>query len=286
MDGTNAVVSQKTRVISAVVRYTLILAVGFLLLFPAWWLMVSGFLSNPSLIKLPPKWLPLHGTLDNFIKVFQNASYRRYFLNSFITSGGTVLVCLFVSIPAGYSLSRYQYPFKKFLESAVLSVQMFPIVVIEISLYTFYMKWGLLNTYRGLILADVTFTLPLSITLMRSFFDTIPKSLDESSRIDGATRLQTMYYILAPLIKPGAIAVCIYTFLYAWDDFVFALMFMQKDELKTIPVGLAQSFIGQYADNYAGMMAFSFSAALPVVILFMFFQKQMVAGLTAGAVKG
>lgn len=274
------------RAVGSVLRYALLIAFAVITLFPVLWLVVSGFLPNYELLRLPPKLIPVNGTLKNFIDVFTNATYRRYFLNSFITSGGTVLLCLFVSVLAGYSLSRFRFPGKKTIETSILSVQMFPIVVIEISLYTFYLKWGLMNTYSGLILADVTFCLPLCITLMKSFFDTIPRSLDESAKIDGAGRLQTLVQILSPLVKPGAVAIGIYTFLYSWDDFLFALMIMQKPELKTLPVGLAQSFMGQYADNYAGMMAFSFAASLPVVVLFMFFQKQMVSGLTAGAVKG
>lgn len=286
MEGLNATKSLSQRIAERVLRYGLLFIVGVALLWPAVWLMCSGFMENHDLLRLPPKFISANGTLQNYIDVFTNATYRRYFINSFITSGGTVIVCLLVSIPAGYSFSRFRFPGKKSIETSIISVQMFPIVVIQISLYTFYMKWGLMNTYIGLILADVTFCLPLTITLMTSFFDTIPKSLDESAKIDGCGRIRTMLSILTPLVKPGAIAVAIYTFLYAWDDFLFALMIMQREELKTLPVGLAQSFIGQYSDNYAGMTAFAFAASLPVIILFMFFQKQMVSGLTTGAVKG
>ena len=210
----------------------------------------------------------------------------RYFINSFITAGGTVLTVLLVSVPAGFSFSRYRFRGRNAILTSILSVQMFPIVVILISLYTFYMKWNLLNTYIGVILADTTFALPLAITLMKSFFDTLPRSLDESARIDGAGRMRTMLQILLPLTLPGLVAVGIYTFLNAWDDYLMSMTIMQVNNMKTLPVGLAQSFLGEYAHDYGALMAFSMAGSLPIVLLFVFFQKYMVSGLTAGAVKG
>ena len=159
-------------------------------------------------------------------------------------------------------------------------------MVILISLYTFYMRWNLLNTYRGLILIDTAFALPLAINLMKSFFDTLPKSLDESATIDGAGRLQTLWSILMPLVLPGLLAVGIYTFLNAWDDFLMALTIMQDTNMKTLTVGLAQSFLGEYAYDYGALMAFSLCGSLPVVLIFVFLQRYMISGLTAGAVKG
>lgn len=170
--------------------------------------------------------------------------------------------------------------------SAVQSVQMFPIVVILISLYTFYKQWGMLDTYRGVILADVTFALPLSITLLKSFFDTVPNALDESAKIDGAGRMRTMVQVILPLVLPGLVAVAIYTFLTAWDDYLMSLTIIRIDEKRTLAVGLAQSFMGEYSNDYGALMAFSVAGSLPIVLLFIFFQKYMVEGLTAGAVKG
>ncbi len=135
-------------------------------------------------------------------------------------------------------------------------------------------------------MADSTFALPLAITLMKSFFDTLPRSLDEAARIDGAGRLRTLFSILLPLTLPGLIAVGIYTFLSAWDDFLMALVIMQKNEMRTLTVGIAQSFLGEYAHDYGALMAFSVAGSLPIVLLFVFFQKYMIAGLTAGAMKG
>ena len=167
-----------------------------------------------------------------------------------------------------------------------MSVQMFPIVVILISLYTFYFNWGMLNTYRGLILANTVFCLPLAVSLMTSFFYTVPKELDESAQIDGAGRIRILLQIVTPLTKPGMVAVAIYTFLQSWDDFLMSLIIMQDMNMRTLPVGIAQSFLGEYAHDYSSMMAFAVVGSIPIVLIFLFLQKQMVEGMTAGAVKG
>lgn len=270
-----------------VLKHLLAVLVTLLLLFPILWMLLSSLQPSHTLMRLPPIFtVTEESSFDNYMKIFSKPQYVRYFINSFITAGGTVLMVLLVSIPAGFSFSRYRFRGRNLILTTILSVQMFPIVVILISLYTFYMNWNLLNSYTGVILADTTFALPLAITLMKSFFDTLPRSLDESARIDGAGRLRTMLQILLPLTLPGLVAVGIYTFLNAWDDYLMSMTIMQVNTMKTLPVGLAQSFLGEYAHDYGALMAFSMAGSLPIVLLFVFFQKYMVSGLTAGAVKG
>lgn len=277
---------KKKNTILSIIKYAVIVSLLILLLFPVVWMAISSVQPSSKLMNLPPEFLPSNPTLDNYIKIISNTKYMRYFENSFITAGGTVLLCLCIAIPAGYAFSRYRFPMKNTVMTFIMSVQMFPIVVILISLYTFYMRWNLLNTYRGLILIDTAFALPLAINLMKSFFDTLPKSLDESATIDGAGRLRTLWSILMPLVLPGLLAVGIYTFLNAWDDFLMALTIMQDTNMKTLTVGLAQSFLGEYAYDYGALMAFSLCGSLPVVLIFVFLQRYMISGLTAGAVKG
>ena len=277
---------KKKNTILSVVKYAVVIGLLVMLLFPVVWMAISSIQPSSKLMNLPPEFIPSNPTLANYNKILSNEKYLRYFENSFITAGGTVLLCLCIAVPAVYSFSRYRFPLKSSIMTFIMSVQMFPIVVILISLYTFYMKWGLLNTYRGLILIDTAFALPLAINLMKSFFDTLPKSLDESATIDGAGRLRTLWSILMPLVLPGLLAVGIYTFLNAWDDFLMALTIMQDMDMKTLTVGLAQSFLGEYAYDYGALMAFSLCGSLPVVLIFVFLQKYMISGLTAGAVKG
>ncbi len=270
-----------------VVKYLVIALLVCILLFPIWWMLVGSLRPYYTLISLDDvAFWPKDFTVENYVKIFSQAKYLRYFANSFIVSGGTVLVTLLIAIPAAYSFSRFKFGGKSAVLSAVQSVQMFPIVVILISLYTFYKQWGMLDTYRGVTLADVTFALPLSITLLKSFFDTVPNALDESAKIDGAGRMRTMVQVILPLVLPGLVAVAIYTFLTAWDDYLMSLTIIRIDEKRTLAVGLAQSFMGEYSNDYGALMAFSVAGSLPIVLLFIFFQKYMVEGLTAGAVKG
>ena len=274
------------RIVGAVCRYTALIAIVVLLLFPIYWMFVCSFMPSPYLSMLPPHFLPDKLTLENYQKIFSDATYMNFFKNSFIVSIGTVTLALIVAIPAGYSFSRYSFKFKHAFQSLLMSVQMFPTVVILISLYVFYRNMGLLNTYQGLILADATFTMPLSIMLSRSFFDTVPRSIDDAARIDGASRIRTILQIAFPLVLPGVVAVAIYTFLNAWDSYTVPLILMTKQEMKTLPIGISETFLGEYSYNYGGMMAFAFAGTLPIVLIFIFLQKYMSAGLTAGAVKG
>ena len=279
----NAATPFKT--LQTVLKYLALTVLAVILLFPVYWMVVCSFMESHYLTVIPPHLIPVDPSFANYADIISNEKYLTYFKNSFISAGGTVLLSLLISIPAGYGFSRYEIPGKNGILSTIMSVQMFPVVVILISLYAFYLNMGLMSTYLGLILADTTMVMPLSITLIKSFYDTVPKSLDEAAKIDGAGRFQTLVQIVFPLVTPGVIAVCIYTFLNAWDDYLMSLILMQGD-MKTLTVGIAETFLGEYCYNYGGMMAFAFIGSLPIVILFVFLQKYMIAGLTAGAVKG
>lgn len=269
-----------------IVKYVGIALILVVLLFPVYWMITCSLLPSSVIMTVPPTFIPLDATLKNFTQIFTRDTYLRFFENSFIVSFGTIAVVLVVAIPASFALSRYNFKGRRTMLSAISSVQMFPVVVILTTLYGFYNSWGMLDTYRGLILADTTFALPLAITLLKSFFDTISKSLDEAARIDGASRMRVLLNILLPLVVPGLVAVGIYTFLNAWDDYLMSLTIMKSNEMRTLPVGIAQSFLGEYSNDYGGLMAFAVAGSAPIVILFVFFQKYLVSGMTAGAVKG
>ena len=272
--------------ILAIGKYLAIAIVVVVMLFPIYWMVVCSLMPSHYLTVMPPHFLPTEFTLENFSTIFTTAKYLTYFKNSFITAGGTVAITLLIAIPAGYSFSRFKFWGKNAILTTLMSVQMFPVVVILISLYMFYLRLNMLSTYRGLILADTTFALPLAIMLIKAFFDTVPRSLDESAKIDGAGRVRIMTQILFPLVLPGVVAVCIYTFLNAWDDYLMALIIMQDPNMKTLTIGIAETFLGEYAYNYGGMMAFAVAGSAPIVIIFIFLQRYMITGLTAGAVKG
>ena len=166
-----------------IAKYVVIAIILFVLLFPVYWMINCSLLPSNVIMSVPPRFFPINATLKNFSQIFTRASYLRFFQNSFIVSFGTIAIVLLVAVPASYALSRYNFFGRRVILSSVSSVQMFPVVVILTTLYGFYNSWHMLDTYRGLILADTTFALPLAITLMKSFFDTLSKSLDEAARI-------------------------------------------------------------------------------------------------------
>lgn len=266
--------------------YLVIAVCLILFIFPIYWMFIASLKENNVLMRVPPQLYPTFKTFQNYISVITNAKYLNYIKNSFIVASMTVIVDLVLSIFAGYSLSRYRYPGRKTIMTLTLSAQVFPTVVVIISLYSLFSKLHLMNSYVGLMLADVSMSLPLSVWMMKSFCDTVPGSLDEAARVDGCSRFETMTRIVVPLMKPGMLAVGIYAFLQSWDDYMIALIVMNKTAMKTLPVGIAETFMGEFGFDYAGMMTISVVASLPVLLLFLFFNKYMVAGLTGGAVKG
>lgn len=269
-----------------VLWYLLIIAVLIIFLFPVYWMMVSSFQPNSALMSLPPKFWPKELFLDNYKMIANNMKYLVYFKNSVIVASLSMLFSIAASLFAGYAFSRFHFPCKSAFMTIIMNIQIFPVTVITISLFTFYSKMGLMDSYAGLVLANIIYSLPFTVWFIKAFFDTVPVSLDESAKIDGCGRMKTMMLVIMPLIKPGIVAIGIYTFLYSWDDFLFAMTIMKTEAMKTLPLGIAQSFIGEFAQDYAGMMTLSVIASVPVVIAFMFTQKYMVGGLVNGAVKG
>ena len=189
-----------------------------------------------------------------------------------------------VGVPAAYAFSRFRFPGRNLLFYAVLVRNMFPAVVFLMPLFIM-MRWmGLVNTHASLILTYLTFGLPLSIWLLKGFYDNIPVQLEQAARIDGASRFKAFLLVVMPLSAPGIIATAIYSFITAWNEYVYALTFLNEKSRLTLPVGL-QRFFTEFASNWPGLMAASFIMSVPVVVLFLVLQKWFVKALTEGAVK-
>jgi multiple sugar transport system permease protein len=189
-----------------------------------------------------------------------------------------------IAVPAAYAFSRFNFPGKNALFFSVLVRNMFPLVVFLIPLFILMRNLRLVDTHLSLIITYLTFGLPLSIWLLKGFYDNIPPQLEQAARIDGATRFQAFWKIVMPLSSPGIIATAIYAFIQAWNEYVYALTFLNSDSLLTLPVGL-QRFFAEYSTNWPGLMAASFIMSVPVVVLFLVLQKHFVRALTEGAVK-
>jgi multiple sugar transport system permease protein len=262
---------------------------GFFAIAPMVWMFLTSIKSQFAAVQYPPQWLPKSPTLEQYWQLMSPANpvgreFLQYMVNSFWVSLATTVLCIIVAVPAAYAFSRFRFPGRNLLFYAVLLRNMFPAVVFLMPLFIM-MRWmGLVNTQFSLILTYLTFGLPLSIWLLKGFYDNIPVSLEQAARIDGATRFQAFFYIVMPLSSPGIIATAIYSFIMAWNEYVYALTFLNDKSKLTLPVGL-QRFFAEYSTNWPGLMAASFIMSVPVVVLFLFLQKHFVKALTDGAVK-
>jgi multiple sugar transport system permease protein len=256
---------------------------------PMLWMLSTSLKGQFAALQQPPEWIPSHPSLEQYQTLLSPTGtigpvFLRYFLNSMIVSLTTTLLGVLIAIPAAYAFSRFQFPGRDVLFFAVLVRNMFPVVVFLIPLFILMRALHLVNTHWSLILTYMTFGLPLSIWLLKGFYDNIPEELERAARIDGASRFKAFWLIIMPLSSPGIIATAIYAFIGAWNEYVYALTFLNSENLLTLPVGL-QHFFTEFATNWPGLMAAAFIMSVPVVVMFMLLQKQFVRALTEGAVK-
>jgi multiple sugar transport system permease protein len=269
-------------------RATLVFLFLFTML-PMAWMILTSVKSQFAAMQYPPQWWPTQPTLDNYFKLLNPNSqigrdFLLYFWNSFYVSLATTILGVVVAVPAAYAFSRFRFPGRNFLFFAVLVRNMFPAVVFLMPLFLL-MRWmGLINTHGSLILTYLTFGLPLSIWLLKGFYDNIPIQLEQAARIDGATRFQAFLLIVMPLSTPGIIATSIFSFIGAWNEYVYAYTFLSRDDQMTLPVGI-QRFFTEFATDWPGLMSATFLMSVPVVVLFLVLQKYFVRALTEGAVK-
>lgn len=277
----------KERTGGSVVKYVVLVLILLFLLFPLYWVLVTSFKTNMEAYRFPPTMWPENPTFDAYVKLFvKNNDFFTYYKNNFIVSGITAAVTTVLAVLAGYALSRFRFKWSAWILAALVSSQMFPVVSRMISLYDLLGKIHLINTLPGLILALIAAMLPFSVMLMTGFFNGVPVSLEEAARIDGASRMQILTRVVTPLVTPGMVAVGLYSFLMTWDDYLHAATLIQTDSLRTLSAGVALRYLGELSYDWSLINTISIVGTLPMVFLFFFFQKYMVKGLVAGAVKG
>jgi multiple sugar transport system permease protein len=265
---------------------------AFLLAFtalPMLWMVSTSIKSEFAAIQQPPTWIPAEPTLNQYTTLLSPTSptgqqFLGYIRNSVIVSSATTILGLIVAVPAAYAFARFNFPGRDALFFSVLIRNMFPVVVFLIPLFILMKNLRLIDTYFSLILTYLTFGLPLSIWLLKGFYDNIPPELERAARIDGATRFQAFWKIILPLSAPGLVATAIYAFIQGWNEYVYARTFINSEQRMTMPVGL-ERFFTEYASNWPGLMAASFIMSVPVVVLFLVLQRHFVRALTEGAVK-
>jgi len=264
--------------------YTLAVVVTFLILFPAIFAVLTSFKPIREIFVYPPTMLPHTWTVKPYISVFSQEKYLHYFFNGYFISICSTFLCVILGSLAGYGLSRFKLPAKRTLMLAILAMQMFPGAVLMIPYFNLSRQLGLYNTYLALVMIDTVFALPLVIWLLKSYFDSIPVSIEEAALIDGCSQVKVLLLIVAPLARAGVIGTGMLAFIRAWNEFLFALILTKGPERAPITVGLAELF-GQYSINWNGIMAITTLAVLPLLIVFIFVQRYVISGIMSGGVK-
>lgn len=266
------------------VVFVLLLCLVFLLDFPIIFMVMNSFKPNDELLK-SITFLPNSFTMENYMAIFSKSDLMVYIKNSLFLTVSSCLIAIFASALAGYVLSRYRSRASGFYGSVLLMLQIFPMILVLIPLFVFFTKLRLLDKHVSVVLLYTAICIPYSTCMFRAYFDSIGKELEEAAWIDGCNRFQAFVRIVVPLTWPGFIAVTIYCVILCWNEFMMANLFLRKNELRTLPVVL-RSFIASESTNWAQMMATATIAFIPVFILFIFFQKYMIAGYTDGGTKG
>jgi ABC-type glycerol-3-phosphate transport system permease component len=260
-----------------------VFAVLGILVFPFVWLVLTSV--RPSAELFVDDFRLFSGTITlSAYETLLDSDFPRYILNSLLVCSTATFLSVTVSLLAAYSFSRRRFRWRTPLLILVVFSQLFPFVILITPIYVIFYRLGLVNTYQGLVLAYIAITVPFSTYMLLGYLDSVPRELDEAAIIDGCSTLGVIRRVVLPVAWPGVAATAIYAFAQAWNEFLFALTLMTRNELKTVPVGLA-GFFGQYTTQWDLVMAASVVATVPTLIIFQFLQRQLVSGLTIGAVK-
>jgi len=255
-----------------------------LILVPVAWMVSAAVRPIREVLNYPPVLWPRSITFVYFERILNNPTYRSYFTNSIELSLGALILSLFFGSLAAYGFSRFRLPGGQVMLMAILSLLMLPRVVLIIPYFRLAHVVGLYDTVPGLIVANTAFLLPLSTWLIKAYLDSIPHELDEAALIDGCTRLQTLWKVVAPLAVPGVVGVAAFIFIGAWNEYLLAVVLTETTHSQTLTVGMS-SFFGEYVRDWNGIMALTTMSSLPLVIIFVLLQRWVVQGLGSGAIK-
>ncbi|MEJ2043014.1 MAG: carbohydrate ABC transporter permease [Reinekea sp.] len=280
------VITKKVRTFQTVFTYLVLLSFAVYCLFPFLWMLDTALKPPVEVMVAKPTFLIKAPTLANFRHVLVDSAFMTYFRNSIIVAVFTTLLTVTLGVFASYALSRWsQLKLTKAVSGALLVSQMIPGVLLLVPLYILMRNLGLLSTYAALIIVYCTFMVPLVIFMLKGFFDGIPRELEEAADVDGCSRLGYIFRILIPVSIPGILATSVFAFIAAWNEFMFGYVLINDDARRTLTPGIL-IFKGAHQTDWASLTAASVMAVLPVAIGFIFLQRYLVEGLSAGAVKG
>ncbi len=265
------------------------LLVGLILivngLFPALWILFTSLKTEAELTRKPITWLPDLPTTENYLRAFSDQPLLLFLFNSFMVAILSTLATLFVSVLAAYALARLNLRARDLILSAIIAVSTFPLVTLLVPLFEIMRALGLLNTWLALILPYSVLSLPVCTLMLVSFFEGIPRDLENAAMIDGCTRIGALFKIVVPLSAPGVFTAGILAFVNAWDEFLLALSFNSNPSLRTLPVGITL-YQGEFAFPWPVISAALIVGIVPVAVLIVIFQDRVVSGLTSGGIKG
>jgi multiple sugar transport system permease protein len=270
---------------SSVLFYVFLFLFVLVSMFPLIWIFKMSIITKSELFASPPTILPANPTSAEYTQIFSDPNFQKALLNSSIIAGVTTIICLFFGAIAAYAIARLRFRFKSPVMTLILAISFFPAVAIIAPLFVQYSAFGLIDTYWAAIITDTVFALPLTVWLLVAFFRELPKDLEEAARVDGATTIQAFRKVIVPLAAPGVFTTAILTFIFAWNEFLFATTFLFTPDTQPVTV-VIPNFASQYTVDYGAQAAAAVVVTVPLVILVLIFQRRIVSGLTAGAVKG
>lgn len=284
MAALNYVGSRRGKMLYAGSVYATLLALTCVFLFPLFWIAGLSLKTRMQVFAKPPLflWWP---TWENYATVLDRADFMRAFVNTVVVSSGAVGLSLAVGVPAAYAIARFAFLGRNTIFFGLLAMRMLPPIAVLVPMYVLFSKIGLTTTYMSVILAYTTFSLPLVVWIMRGFFEDLPRELEESAWVDGASRFQAFTHVVLPLIRPGLVAASILCLQLAWNDFLFSAV-LTNNATRTLPVLMAAFSGGDSGVDWGGMTASGVLVILPVIVFSFFAQRHLVAGLSSGAVKG
>lgn len=265
--------------------YAVIAVYLFITLAPLLWVLSTSFKPNQEAISFPPKFLPDAPTLDNYLFVLTDPKLVTSLFNSLMVSLASTGLSVAVCALGGYAFARFDFKGKNLLMSAIMGFFMIPLVINIIPLYIMLANAGLLNSLIGLVLTFQIIIIPLNIFLLKNYFETIPKELEEAALIDGCSKIRAFWHVIAPISVPGFVIAAILSFRFSWNEFVLPIVLSNKPDVMVFQVALYQ-FISLYRIDWGFLTAGINIALIPIVVLMLFFQKRMIKGMTLGAVRG
>lgn len=274
----------KKELISTILRYVVLIVLGSLVVLPVLWMVSTAFKGEVQTYSPKPVWIPNPISLESFKKFFGIYNFGQMTMNSFLVCIGAMIICIAFSCLAAYGVTRFKFMGRQGFMNFLLMTQMFPSVMLVVPFYAVLTKLHLTNSLIGLTIVYAATNIAFSTWMMTSYFKTIPIDLDEAARIDGATNFQIFWKVVLPLTVPGIAAVAIFVLINGWNEYMYSSVLINKDAFKTLTVGIV-ALNSQNQVHWNDMMAASSFSCLPLIILFLCFQKYFIAGMTGGAVK-